>query len=452
MLLENMFMALHAIKANKMRSFLTMLGIIIGIGSVIAIVSIGDTMRSMVADLYANVGMTRAIIYIWPSDGGDMRDSDYFNLEQMERIKEVFHDDIEYMDTNAYYSSEALFGRKKVKFQFQGIDYNYPDVQKINILYGRNLNEADIKGRKKNVVLEVQGALELFGTENAVGKTLRTTVYGETDDYNVVGVYKKEMTPFEAMMMSMMPGQTKEGFIPYTILSWPNDYLYQLNFYAKEGTDMNELSGRMVPYLARLKDRQPADVTFYSALDEMKGNDSMMSSRCRRDSSHFSAGWRNRNHEYHAGVRNGKNQRNRNQKGPWGEDAGCYDTVFDGIRDSVRIGRHSRRGDRRGAGRGRRRDVRDFRGSEAPGRRRGGWIFRSGRPVLWPVSGVKGGEKRPYRRAAVRIKDFGIMKKYVYVAGDFPVFYRGIPGFELYKIIKISRWVSPSKKFYAIIR
>ena len=47
------------------------------------------------------------------------------------------------------------------------------------------------------------------------------------------------MTPFEAMMMSMMPGQTKEGFIPYTILSWPNDYLFQLNFYAKEGTDMN---------------------------------------------------------------------------------------------------------------------------------------------------------------------------------------------------------------------
>jgi hypothetical protein len=88
---------------------------------------------------------------------------------------------------------------------------------------------------------------------------------------------------------------------------------------------------------------------------------------------------------------------------------------------------------------------------ETPGRRRGGWIFRSGRPVLWPVSGVKGGEKRPDRRAAVRIKDFGIMKKYVYVAGDFPVFYRGIPGFELYKIIKISRWVSPSKKFYAII-
>ena len=47
MLGENMVMAFHAIMANKMRSFLTMLGIIIGIGSVISIVSIGDTMRGV---------------------------------------------------------------------------------------------------------------------------------------------------------------------------------------------------------------------------------------------------------------------------------------------------------------------------------------------------------------------------------------------------------------------
>ena len=51
MLGENMIMAFNAIRANKLRSLLTMLGIIIGIGSVIAIVSIGDTMRGMFADL-----------------------------------------------------------------------------------------------------------------------------------------------------------------------------------------------------------------------------------------------------------------------------------------------------------------------------------------------------------------------------------------------------------------
>ena len=59
MLGENMIMAFHAIMANKMRSFLTMLGIIIGIGSVISIVSIGDTMRGLFADLYKDAGPPR---------------------------------------------------------------------------------------------------------------------------------------------------------------------------------------------------------------------------------------------------------------------------------------------------------------------------------------------------------------------------------------------------------
>ena len=56
MLIENMRMAFAALRANKMRSFLTMLGIIIGIGSVISIVSIGDTMRSMFSSLYKDIG------------------------------------------------------------------------------------------------------------------------------------------------------------------------------------------------------------------------------------------------------------------------------------------------------------------------------------------------------------------------------------------------------------
>lgn len=60
-----MIMAFHAIMANKMRSLLTMLGIIIGIGSVISIVSIGDTMRGLFADLYKDAGPPRRW---YPSD------------------------------------------------------------------------------------------------------------------------------------------------------------------------------------------------------------------------------------------------------------------------------------------------------------------------------------------------------------------------------------------------
>ena len=273
MLLENMSMAFSAIRANKMRSFLTMLGIIIGIGSVIAVVSIGDSMRAMFADLYKNVGITRAIIYMdW--NMVDFRQSDYFTLDEMERVKEVFADEIVYIDSNPFVSTEALYGRNKIKYDFQGIDYNYSDVQTVNIVYGRNLNEGDILGRKNNVVLEDKGAVKLFGTENAVGKTFRMSVYGTPADYNVVGVYHVDQTPLEALMMG--GSQNEVGYIPYTILTWPNDYFQMLNFYAKEGTDMNDLVLRVRQYIAKSKGREVENVSFQSAVDQMSGMDSMM--------------------------------------------------------------------------------------------------------------------------------------------------------------------------------
>ena len=96
MLGENMIMAFHAIMANKMRSFLTMLGIILGIGSVISIVSIGDTMRGLFADLYKDAGATQAVVSIG-YNVEDVRDSDYFTLDELDKIKEIFGDEISYI-------------------------------------------------------------------------------------------------------------------------------------------------------------------------------------------------------------------------------------------------------------------------------------------------------------------------------------------------------------------
>ena len=90
-----------------MRSFLTMLGIIIGIGSVISIVSIGDTMRELFSSLYQDVGLTQTYVGIgyWIDD---VRESDYFTMDDLSRIKEVFGDDIAYIDSGASASAEAV--------------------------------------------------------------------------------------------------------------------------------------------------------------------------------------------------------------------------------------------------------------------------------------------------------------------------------------------------------
>lgn len=257
-----------------MRSFLTMLGIIIGIGSVISIVSIGDTMRGLFSDLYKDVGITQAYISIgyWLDD---IRQSDYFTLDDLERIKEVFGDEIAYIDADSATSSDVQAGRIKMKFNFSGIDYNYIDVQPVDIIYGRYLNKGDILGRRKNVVIKAESAEQLFGTENAVGKTFRTTIYGYTDEYTVVGVYKKEMNAFQALMMGGR-SDTGSAYIPYTILTWPNDLNYYCHLFAAEGTDMNDFMSRLLTYIAKLKGRNASDYYTQTAVEQMGSVDGVM--------------------------------------------------------------------------------------------------------------------------------------------------------------------------------
>ncbi|MCB7317135.1 ABC transporter permease [Lacrimispora sp. 210928-DFI.3.58] len=274
MLIENMLMAFSAIRANKMRSALTMLGIIIGIGSVISIVSIGDTMRGLFADLYKDVGITQAYISIgyWVDD---VRQSDYFTLDEMERAREAFYDEIAYIDSSAGTNAEAVYKRTKIKFDYQGIDYNYQDVQPVNMVYGRYLNQGDVLGRKKNVVMDTDSAKMLFGTENAVGKSFRTTIYGTTDDYTVVGIYRKEMNAFQALMM----GGTKDtgsAFLPYTLLTWPNDSFYQLHVYAKEDVNLDQFFEQFKAYVAKMHSRTPEDMYMYTAMQEMNSVDGVM--------------------------------------------------------------------------------------------------------------------------------------------------------------------------------
>ena len=275
MLLENMSMAFSAIRANKMRSVLTMLGIVIGIGSVISIVSIGDTMRNLFADLYKDVGVTQGYVQVMEWMVDDWRQSDMFTLDEMERVKEVFESEIAYIDSSAAASADAVFGRTKIPFSYSGIDWNYQDVQPVTMVYGRYLNEGDILGRRTSAVMDVESAQKLFGTENAVGKEFRTTIYGEVMDFTVVGVYRKEMSPFQKLMMGNT-GDSGSAFIPYTLLTWPNDYFSALHIYAAPDVNIEEFYSRLTSYVARTKNRSADEIYTYTAQEEMDAVDQVM--------------------------------------------------------------------------------------------------------------------------------------------------------------------------------
>ena len=139
MLLENMKMALSSLRANKLRSMLTMLGIIIGIGSVISIVSIGDTMRKMFSDLYKNVGVTQAAIMINPyMDQEEIRDSDFFTMDELYKMKEVFGNRLDYVENRTL---NARGNRFEVIYRsYEPIDGSYVDLiaRENNSVYYKN--------------------------------------------------------------------------------------------------------------------------------------------------------------------------------------------------------------------------------------------------------------------------------------------------------------------------
>ena len=279
MLVENMKMALTSLRANKMRSALTMLGIIIGIGSVISIVSIGDTMRKMFADIAKNVGVTQGAISIgyWLDDS-EYRDTDYFSMEEMERIQELFSDRMVYTDSYASERGEARNNRKKLKLNFFGVKEKYWEVQPAILLAGRYLNEADLRERRENAVVNVETARKLFGSEHAVGQTFRSELGREIREFRVVGVYRQEVSPFQKLL-SGNNDDSGEAYIPETLMRGADDTSYYMRYFWKLDASEEEIleyTNELKAFVSRTKNRRPEDWNIQTVQTQMKQVDGVM--------------------------------------------------------------------------------------------------------------------------------------------------------------------------------
>ena len=82
---ESFKIAIDSILSNKMRSFLTMLGIIIGISSVITILALGEGGRNYITGTFENIGATTIEVSV---SGDDLQGKDYFTLDDIEYLKE----------------------------------------------------------------------------------------------------------------------------------------------------------------------------------------------------------------------------------------------------------------------------------------------------------------------------------------------------------------------------
>ncbi|MBQ6062912.1 MAG: ABC transporter permease [Prevotella sp.] len=184
--------ALRAIAANKMRSFLTALGIIIGIASVITMLAVGQgTKRSIQANI-SEMGSNMIMI----SPGADFRGGVRQDASSMETLKmadyEAIKDECSYLKAvspTVQSSGQWIYGNNNTPSSIYGVNTEYLEIRQLSVADGEMFTDADIKSSAKVCVLGQTVVDNLFPDgSDPVGKVVRFN----SIPFRVVGVLKKK--------------------------------------------------------------------------------------------------------------------------------------------------------------------------------------------------------------------------------------------------------------------
>jgi len=189
---ENIKTALASIKDNKGRSFLTMLGIIIGIASVILILTLGNGLTvSVNSELDSVAGGTISIsIDSSVTDRKLSLDKMYELKEEVAGIKAITPNRSLYYDT--YFTVTTKRGTFDGMITSGTEDQKY--VGNIKLAKGRYFSRDDVESNNNVCVISENGAKTLFGSTDVVGMTVDISANGLTSEYTIVGVRENSQT------------------------------------------------------------------------------------------------------------------------------------------------------------------------------------------------------------------------------------------------------------------
>ncbi|MGB4939720.1 MAG: ABC transporter permease, partial [Blautia wexlerae] len=193
-MLENIRLAFQGIWSHMMRSFLTMLGIIIGIASIIAIVStIKGTSEQIKEDLIG-AGSNTVNIYLY--DGDNQYDAEYGNSSKAPILTDDVKEEVKDLDhvenaTFYYNSTSASIYNNNNSLEggsVYGIDVNYLATCGYIIQSGRGFVKDDYKNYNKVALIDDNAAQNLFPSQNPVGQTVEIN----QEPYTIVGVIRQD--------------------------------------------------------------------------------------------------------------------------------------------------------------------------------------------------------------------------------------------------------------------
>lgn len=180
-------MALQALVANKLRSLLTMLGIIIGVGAVIAMVSVGMGVRSNVTSSISRLGSNMLIVQPGSSNRGGVRKAmgsmQTLKYDDAKAIKSKIKD-IDYVSPTVSSSYQIVNGNQNWNTSVQGVTPEFMSIRSLEVSNGSFITENDMNKRNRVCVIGTTVATNLFNDEDPVGKTIRVN----NQPFRIVGL------------------------------------------------------------------------------------------------------------------------------------------------------------------------------------------------------------------------------------------------------------------------
>ena len=246
-LYEYIKMAVQNIRANKGRSFLTMLGIIIGIASVIAIVSIGEGTKNQMNSEIDGIGGGQ--VYINVSTDA-MTESEFITADDVQAIREL--DTVEGVSVSESYDGETATGKGNFDIMLTG---EGPDAKMLNnsdMKYGSYFGEKEVEESKNVCVISDSDAKRLFGTDDVVGMSLDITCYNSSKSFRIIGVTtQKENGTFVSYTYDGMPVTVNIPYSSMEDLVGITDEFYSLTVQGNKSLDSQAVADQVVHLLEK---------------------------------------------------------------------------------------------------------------------------------------------------------------------------------------------------------
>jgi len=181
----NLKEAIQSLNSNKLRSLLTLLGVVIGVASVIALLSIGESAGDSITGEIESIG-TNVIYILKGNDEEDVSNPEDLTLRDVEALNSSARTSkIAYVAPVVSGASELSFSDVGVETSISGVTPDYQFVQNLTMAEGEFITESQVEGRSAVVILGPQIAETLLGrSSGVVGQTVRIGGY----PYRVVGV------------------------------------------------------------------------------------------------------------------------------------------------------------------------------------------------------------------------------------------------------------------------